>query len=300
MHRVVKQILLLAVLTFSSILAGCGGGGSAGGGSSGIAAEYFVVDGTIYPNGSMVHIEGYLDQTSPNAYITGGPVGVVWMSQLNNMIYFEILSGAAGWPGTYSLSGIGAATFARITDTSVVTGGSMLDLANGSGTGGSLSIGSFGNKGQQITGSFNVTLCDAFTVCSTSTKNYTGTFSATRTDNYGSITKPALLNAYTPPMTWGGGIHPVTGKNYYVVTSNTIGGTLTLTNTPTVDVNMAVFTDAGFTTPAICNVTSTLNVVGSGVETCAITVTANQMLYLSISQATAATAFETYSLTVAE
>jgi hypothetical protein len=205
-----------------------------------------------------------------------------------------------GWPGTYFLLGVGSENWAHITDTSLATNGSMLDLANGTGTGGSITIGAFGNIGQQITGSLNINLCDATTVCSTSIKNYTGNFSVTRTANYGSIAMPALLNPYTPPMTWGGGIHPVTGSNYYVVTTNSIGGTLTLTLTPTVDVNMAVFTDDGFTTPATCNVISNLNVVGSGVEICAVTVTANQKFYLTVSQIVTATSRETYTLKVSE
>ena len=49
-----------------------------------------------------------------------------------------------------------------------------------------------------------------------------------------------------------------------------------------------------------CNVTSTLSIVGSGVETCAITVAASQKLYITVSQTTSATALETYTLKVAE
>jgi hypothetical protein len=63
---------------------------------------------------------------------------------------------------------------------------------------------------------------------------------------------------------------------------------------------MAVFSDVGFSTPATCDVASTLNITGSGVETCAIAVTANQRIYMTVSQATAASAAETYELLVAK
>jgi hypothetical protein len=67
---------------------------------------------------------------------------------------------------------------------------------------------------------------------------------------------------------------------------------------PTVNVNLAVYTDAGYTTPAICNYDSLFNQPGLTVEGCFISVAANQRLYLSVSQEAGATAFETYTLSV--
>jgi hypothetical protein len=310
LNQVIKKILLLAIFAISLILAACGGGGGSSGG--GTVADNVSINSTAYVvNSSTVRVSGYQMQTSPSGYQTGGPVGVIWMNdtQTGNALFFQVVSTADGWPGVHFLYGSGTGTSATITDKSVTTGGLMVDSANGNGTGGSITIDTFGDIGQQITGSFNMNLCDNYTVCSASIKNYTGTFSVIRTANYGSLARPASVLIPVPASTsYTNGIHPASGKNYYAIPTNSTGGTLTLTLSPsvgfnlapTVDVNMAVFTDAGFTTPATCDVTNTLNVAGNGVETCAVTVTANQRLYISVSQTATATAFETYTLKVAE
>lgn len=297
MRQAIKKISLLSALSISIILSACGGGGS---GSA--TGDNFSFNGAKYPaNGSTVLGEGFLIQTSPDGYQYDGQTAVVFMADKpsGNELSLQVTDTVDGWPGTYSL--YGGITSTRITDKSVPTGGNMQDLANGSGTGGSITVNSFGVVGQQIAGTFNVNLCDMNAVCSASIKNYTGTFSVHRTANYGSIARSSIVSIPVPtPTAYADGIHPATGKNYYTIPTNATGGTLTLTLTPTVDVNMAVYTDAGFATPATCDVPSTLNVVGSGVETCAITVTANQKIYLTVSQAPAATFMETYTLNVAE
>ncbi len=292
---------MCAVLSVNLILSACGGGGVGGGG--GTAADYISANGTQYTeDGQNTLVEGYLDQTSPDAYQFGGAVGYVlaYDVQSGNAFYFRVVSTVDGWPGVYYLSGFGEGNSAMITVPALPTSSTVMqDFANGSGTGGSITIGSFGNVGQPITGSYNVNLCDPL-LCSSSIKSYTGTFRATRIANYGSIGMPTFLTPHSPPMTLPGAISPVNGKNYYVVGGNPSGGTLTLTLTPTVDVDLAVFTDAGFTVPATCDITSNLNVVGNGVETCTITVAATKRMYLTVSQAAAATAVETYDLTVAK
>jgi hypothetical protein len=299
----IKKLSLPAVISLSLTLAACGGavGTSVGGATT---TDSVTVNGTTYTeNGTTLKIDGYLNQTSTNTYKYGGPFAYLTMTDTTsgNVLYLQVLSTASGWPGVYNLVSGGADTSANMIDKSVTTGGLMLDLANGSGTGGSITIDSFGAAGELIKGSFNINLCDANTTCATSVKNYSGVHSISRTANYGSLARPATVSTPVPAgTTYSYGIHPATGRNYYAITTNATGGTLTLTLTPTVDVNMAVLTDAGFTTPATCNVTSTLNVAGTGVETCAITVTTNQKLYVTVSQTTTATNKETYTLKVAE
>lgn len=293
-----KRISLFVVLSANLILSACGGGSGSGGGT---AAEYVSINGTRYAeDGSNVLVGGYLDQTSSDAYQYGGQTGFVWMydAQSGNTMSLQFASTADGWPGTYNFVAFSTGTYAMVRDPSISANAIM--LPNGSGTGGSITIGSFGNIGQPITGSFNANLCDMYSACSTGIKNYAGTFSAVRIANYGSLANPASLFPSATPGTWTEGISPVTGKNYCVISGTSLAGTLTLSLAPSVDVNMAVFTDAGFTSPATCNVTSHLNVAGNGMETCAITVAANQDIYMTVSQATAATVPETYDLTVSK
>ena len=297
--RQIALRLLLAVIVPTIMITGCGGTSSA----TSNAAPNVSINGTQYiDNGSTVGVEGFENQTSKYGYQYGGPTVVVEMNDTTsgNSLRFEAISTVDGFPEIDSLTGTSGTT-AYITDKSVSTGGNMGDFANGSSTGGTISIDSFGAAGQRIIGSYNVNLCDSNTICSASVKNYTGNFNVIHTANYGSLSRPAQVSVpITSPYT--DGIHPATGTNFYAITTNASGGTLTVTLTPalTGDVNMAVYTDAGFATTATCDVTSTLNVVGNGAETCAITVTANQKVYVTVSQILAATDWETYMLNVAE
>jgi len=309
LNKIIKKLSLLATLTLNLALAACGGAtGYSAGGGSGTAADKVSINGTTYTaNGSIVKISGYINQIHPYAYQLGGPMGAITMSdtQSGNRVSFQVLSTIDGWPGVYGLMSTSTGTYAMITDKSVTTGGVMLDLADGSGTGGSISINSFGDIGQPITGSFDMNLCDInATFCLAAVKKYSGTFSVIRTANFGSLTKPVTFFTSTPaaPVSYSNGITPATGKNYYIVNTNVTGGTLTITLTPATsgDVNLAVYTDAGYTTPATCDVSSTLNVIGSAAETCGITVIANQKLYLTVRQTTAAVALETYALKMTE
>jgi hypothetical protein len=83
LYQVIKRITLIAVLSFNLILTACGGGN--GGAGSGTAANYFSINSTTYTeNGSTVLVRGYLNQTSPNTYKLGGPVGSVYMHDANS------------------------------------------------------------------------------------------------------------------------------------------------------------------------------------------------------------------------
>jgi hypothetical protein len=296
-----RALKSLFVLCFVAVmLVACGGGGTgAGNGNAGAAADYFSINGSRFTeNGSMVTVEGYVDQTSPEAMQFGGQVGYVWMfdAPSGKQMYLQLAGTADGLIGQYNFVEGSTGTQAIYADTSAASDVTM--MAIGSGTGGSITIGKFGNIGQPITGSFNVNLCDMASACSSGLQNYTGNFSAIRAPNYGSISKPARRSSSLFP--WREGISPVTGRNHYIIAGFGTAGTLTLTLTPSVDVNMAVFSDVGFSTPATCDVASTLNITGSGVETCAIAVTANQRIYMTVSQAIAASAAETYDLLVAK
>jgi hypothetical protein len=290
----------LFVSGIAALLGGCGGGsGGTGTANSGAAADYFSINGARYTeNGGMITVEGYVDQTNPEAFQLGGQVGFVRMfdAQTGKQMYLQVSGTVDGLPGTHNFVDGGSGTYAMYADTSAASGITMTNV--GGGTGGSIIFTSFSNVGQPITGSFNVNLCDISSTCSTGIKNYTGNFSAIRAPNYGSISKPARLSPW--PFPWRDGISPVTGKNHYIIAGFGTAGTLTLTLTPSADVNMALYTDAGFTTPATCDVASALNITGSGVETCALTVAANQRVYMTVSKAAAATAPETYDLNVAK
>lgn len=304
MYQLIKKSSLLLALSISFFLASCGGGGSSSGGT---VSDTVSINGTSYSANSTLYIEGLLFQISQYGSLYGGPTAFITMNdrQTGNSLFFQITTTVDGWPGVYSLFSNSADTRADITDKSVTTGGLMAvmnNVAGGEATGGSITINAFGEIGQPIKGSFNINMCDRNATCPASLKNYTGSFNINRVANYGSITRPAYLTPMAPASAYASpnGISPATGKNYYTVASNATGGTLTITLTPSVDVNMAVYTDAGFTTPATCNVTNTLNVVGNVVETCAITVAANQRLYFAVGQVATATAFETYTLKVTE
>jgi hypothetical protein len=169
------------------------------------------------------------------------------------------------------------------------------------GSGGTITIDSFGSVGQTISGSYNVDLCDSNAACPASLKNYTGTFSTTRSANIGSMTKPARFNIPTATYTnYQLGIYPTTGKNYFAIPTNATGGILRIVLNPSVDANMAIFTDPGFTTPATCDVYSNMNLPDVAPEVCNITVAANQTIYVTVSQPATATAFETFILKLAE
>lgn len=276
MHHEISKISLLAALLINLTLAACGGAG----GSSGIkvtAGDFVSINGVTYAtNSSTVHESGALDQASQYGYLYGGSAAVISMNdaQSGNSLSFQVLSTVNGWPGVFTVLGTGTNTTAYITDKSVATSGNMQANSMASGTGGSITFSSFGAVWQPITGCFNINLCDFNAVCAASIKNHTGSF----------------------------GIHPSTGKNYFTVLTNATGGTLTLsiTLTSTVDVNMAVYSDAGFTTPATCNITNTQNVAGNGIESCAISVVGNQRIYVTVSQPASAVGQETFTLALIE
>ena len=103
LHQVTKRISLCAVLSVNLILSACGGGGGSGG--NGIPADYISANGTQYTeDGQNTLVEGYLDQTSPDAYQFGGAVGYVWAYdvQSGNAFYFRVVSTVDGWPGVAS------------------------------------------------------------------------------------------------------------------------------------------------------------------------------------------------------
>lgn len=306
MNHVIKKISLFAALAINFLLAACGGAAGVGGGATGDTVS---INGTTYTaNSSTLDVSGYVIQTSTYFSLYGGPTAIIGMNdtQSKNTLILQITSTVDGWPGVYTLLGVGKDTVAYITDKTVATGGVMQDLDNLSGgtggTGGSITVDSFGALGQAIKGSFNMKLCDKNAVCANSIKTYIGTFNVNRKANIGSLASPVYMTTTAPANAYAypNGINQSTGKNYYTIATNSTGGTLTLTVTPTVDVNMAVFMDAGFTTPATCNTPNTLNLPGMSVETCAITVTPNQKLYLTMSQPASAPVFETYTLKVAE
>ena len=305
MNRLIKNISLLAVLPIFLTLTSCGGGG---GGNNSTSGNNVNINGTTYTeNGSAVHVEGFINQTSQYGYQMGGPTVVITMddTQSGNSLSFSIPTTNHGFPGTYNLFAFSGPNSAYITDKTVATGGNM--LVGGTGTGGAITIShSSSPVGKPLVGSFNLDLCDLNAVCSNSIKKYTGTFSVNLTsNNLGSIAMPSGISFSAPatPVSYYEGVAPTTGKNYYFVPANATGGALTLTlipSAPNGDVNMAVFTDAGFATPATCDVASNLSVVGGGVETCGITVAANQQIYFTVSQTNTATFMETYTLNAVE
>jgi hypothetical protein len=300
MHHIGKKIVLFAALSINLILASCGAGGSSD--VATVVSDSMTVNGVTYSaKDSSIRLLGLVDQASQYGYQMGGPAAFFSMSdsRTGNTIYLQLLSTSNGWPGSYYLWNTTDPDTARIKDNTVATGGNMV-VQSGVNSG-TVTINSFGSIGQPITGSFNINLCDSSAVCSSSVKKYTGTFRLTRAANMGSLGKTTNLSIPQPVASvYPFGIHPATGKNYFVIPSNATGGTLTITLVPTVDVNMAVYTDAAFTTPATCNVVSNLNVAGNGTETCAITVAANQKTYVTVSQPASATGRETFNLSIAE
>ncbi len=301
MHHEIKGLALLGALSLNLALTACGGGSS---GANGNAANSVEINGVTYSaSGNSVYADGYVDQTSEYGYQLGGPAAVISMydTQTGNSLYFQVLSTVDGWPGIFAVLGTGTSTTAYVTDKSVATGGNMEANSLVSGTGGTITFNSFGSVGQAITGSYNINLCDRNAACSASVKNYTGSFNITRAANIGSLAEPSSFQIpQSTSIPFRFGIHPTTGKNHFIIPANATGGTMTITLTPTVDVNMSVYADAGFTTPATCDVTSTLNVTGNGAETCAISVTANQEIYVTVSQPASATDRETFTLAMSE
>jgi hypothetical protein len=298
MHHIGKKAVLFAALSINLILASCGAGGSSD--VATVVSDSMTVNGVTYSaKDSSIRLLGLVDQASQYGYQMGGPAAFISMSdsRTGNTVYLQLLSTSNGWPGSNYLWDTTDPNTARIKDNTVATGGNMV-VQSGVNSG-TVTINSFGSIGQPITGSFNINLCDSSAVCSSSVKNYTGTFRLTRAANMGSLSKTTNLSIPQPVASYKFGIHPATGKNYFVIPSNATGGTLTIMLVPTVDVNMAVFTDAAFTTPATCKVNN-LNVAGSGTETCAITVAANQKTYVTVSQPASATGRETFILSIAE
>jgi hypothetical protein len=296
-------------LAINLTLSACGGGGGAGAaagatGSNATTSGSVTINGTTYStNSSTVRVGGLVNQTSPyNTYASAATAASISMgdTQTGNSLILQVLGSASGWPGVYTAQNAGGSTTAYITDKSVVTGGNM-QVVGAPGSGGTITIDSFGSVGQTIAGSFNLNLCDGIATCPASLKNYTGTFSATRSANVGSLAKPAKFNIPTATYTnYQLGIHPTTGKNYFAIPTNATGGILRIVLNPSVATDMAIFTDPGFTTPATCDVYSSMNLPDVAPEVCNITVAANQTIYVTVSQPATATAFETFILKLAE
>lgn len=286
----------LALLFFAAMtLSACGGGGDSSGASTG---SYMTINGNTYsPNSAATVVS--VNQTSLLNYSLGGPAFTVAMSDSasGTLVNISTVTTASGLPSVNSLSTSSGTTaiFMEKSGGSTVTYG---DFANPTTTNGNATVKTFGEIGQQVTGSFDLNLCLQAT-CSASVKNFKGEFSANRLPNNGSSLSPIIISPMITNSQYKAthGIAPQTGANYYQVTTAT-AGTATITLSPTTDVDLAVYSDAAFSTPATCDITSTLAVVGSGTETCAITTAANQKLYLKASQKQSVTSRDTYTLTI--
>jgi hypothetical protein len=148
-----------------------------------------------------------------------------------------------------------------VRDSTVTESELRVDVNNGVTTGGTITVDSFGNVGQPITGSYNVKLCTTVTntSCASPVKNYSGNYRVVRTVNYGSLGFPIPMASYAlskgATLSKTDGIAPANGKNYYSVLFAAAGtayialspnaNSAALKVSPTVNVNIAVYTDAG-------------------------------------------------------